>query len=110
MNLIRKDVLRLKKELIKQLIEFLLNEGIKPGEPIPISRIPQKYWFDDGKEWGQHTVDHGQLLSEKNAEYLFRQADDIFEEESYVVKGQIKICWAMKPAKSTESAAPESTA
>ena len=99
MNLIRKDVLRLKKVLIQRLIAFLSDEGIEPGDHISIPRISQAFWFNDGRELDQHADDHGQGLSEESVEYLFRQADGTFEEQFQVVKGTGKTYWVMKPLK-----------
>jgi hypothetical protein len=107
MNLIRKDIHRLKNELIQQMIEFLSDECIEPGVRIPIGRVVRDFRFNDGKERGQHTDDHGQRLSTKSVEYLLRQADDIFEEEFHVIDGEGKTYWVLtplKPDKSVEAA------
>lgn len=96
MNLNREDVLRLKDELIKELLKFLSDEDIQSGEPIRITHVSQEFWFSDGKAEGEHTPDHGQQLSVENVEYLFRQADHIFEKQDTEEDRELKSQWVMK--------------
>jgi hypothetical protein len=97
MNLIRKDVIRLRKILAQQLVEFLDIECVEPNKRIPVGNILRDFRFDDEKEQGKHTVEHGQGLSIGDIDYLFRQSDDIFEEKFKTTDNGVKSYWVIKP-------------
>jgi hypothetical protein len=73
-----KTVTKLKKKITEQLadlIRFELDNHTTAGN------IAYEFKFDDGKEQGQHTKEHGQGLTTKSVKYLLIWADDIFEEQ-----------------------------
>jgi hypothetical protein len=98
MNLIRKEVIRLRKILAQQLVQFLDDECVEPNKRIPVENIVRDFRFDDEKEQGKHTVEHGRGLSEGDVDYLFRQSDEIFEEKFKNTDNGAEPYWVMKPS------------
>ena len=99
--MLQKSVEKLKKELTSQIRQqwdtFPHMEHPDPPEGrmlVRAEKIADYFEYDDNKEKGQHTPEHGQLLSARQVRWLLTQADDIFEK--HVVKGKER--WLLRDA------------
>lgn len=87
--MIQKTVEKLKKELTAQIRDQWQDFPAKEKPEPPYGRmlvlaetITASFEYDDHKEPGHHTPEHGQSLRPHQVRWLLNQADDIFEKHT----------------------------